>query len=411
MPSESFQCPNCGAPLDLHIVDKPTIRCPYCSTAVIVPEELREKPEVQPQVSQTVYMMRTTLDAGSEQTSPTRNYAWISWLVFGIVLVLIAGILIPILASATAIAGISQALPFTTGITPTPSATPTRTSTPTITPSSTPTPAYRIPDLSFGSEGIGPGLLNDARYIDLDQQGTIYVADYQGGRVQAFDTNGKYLRQWRLGGERTVFAGLAAGRQGRVFVSVGNGIAGVDGQTGEIVQEIVNPAGGTYGDLLVDAQGRLVATWYEGRWGMITSLEGHREGLIFYDDSGHILLDLPSFISTQTGSLALDNDIAVDGQGRIYALSDGAIFKFGQDGKYVDRWDIRADAGGGSSLVVDGQGRVYVAGSQAVFVYSPEGRLEKQFPVDWVWDMAVDDQGALWVLGQEKVTRFVLSGW
>ncbi len=411
MTATSFHCPKCGAPLDAHSVETPTIRCPFCGTSVIVPDELRAKPEAGPVVNLAFTVAQPAPDARPARPLSKRDTIWISWLVFGIALIVLASFLVPIIFSASAIAVVSQALPLAERATPTPSATPTLTATPTITPTPSPTPAYMVPEISFGGEGIGPGLLSDARYIDLDLQGTVYVADYQGGRVQAFDETGKYLRQWRLGDQNTIFAGLAADRQGRVFVAVGNGIAGVDWQTGEIVLEIVNPAGGTYGDLQVDAQGRLAAAWYEGRWGMITSLEGHREGLILYDPGGRPLLEMPSFISDQTGSLALDNSIAVDGQGTIYALSDGVIYKFAPDGKYLDRWDVAAETGGGNAMTVDGQGRVFVAGSRAVFVYSADGRLETQFPVDLAWDIAIDDEGSLWTVGRNKVTRYILSGW
>ena len=41
--AEDFRCPNCGAPLAIES-DRPTIRCPFCSTQVIVPPELRPRP-------------------------------------------------------------------------------------------------------------------------------------------------------------------------------------------------------------------------------------------------------------------------------------------------------------------------------------------------------------------------------
>jgi ribosomal protein L7/L12/sugar lactone lactonase YvrE len=41
--SQSFNCPNCSAPLDVDSNDITTIRCPYCNTSVIVPEEIRGK--------------------------------------------------------------------------------------------------------------------------------------------------------------------------------------------------------------------------------------------------------------------------------------------------------------------------------------------------------------------------------
>ncbi|MFZ2096485.1 MAG: ribosomal protein L7/L12 [Anaerolineales bacterium] len=42
--SQSLNCPNCSAPLDLVDNSLTTIRCPYCHTSVIVPEELHHKP-------------------------------------------------------------------------------------------------------------------------------------------------------------------------------------------------------------------------------------------------------------------------------------------------------------------------------------------------------------------------------
>ena len=38
--AQSFNCPNCGAPLDYDGTDL-TVRCPFCSSSVIVPETLR----------------------------------------------------------------------------------------------------------------------------------------------------------------------------------------------------------------------------------------------------------------------------------------------------------------------------------------------------------------------------------
>jgi len=40
---DTLNCPNCGAPLDYKGND-PIIRCPYCSTSVVVPDNLRAKP-------------------------------------------------------------------------------------------------------------------------------------------------------------------------------------------------------------------------------------------------------------------------------------------------------------------------------------------------------------------------------
>ncbi len=47
---DTFNCPNCGAPLDYQGSD-PMIRCPYCNTSVVVPDNLRAKPSFSSQPS------------------------------------------------------------------------------------------------------------------------------------------------------------------------------------------------------------------------------------------------------------------------------------------------------------------------------------------------------------------------
>ena len=39
--AKTFNCPNCGAPLDYKETGELTLRCPFCNNSVIVPEELR----------------------------------------------------------------------------------------------------------------------------------------------------------------------------------------------------------------------------------------------------------------------------------------------------------------------------------------------------------------------------------
>lgn len=40
--TKSFKCPSCGAPLEYEDLGAPTVRCPFCSNSVMVPEELRQ---------------------------------------------------------------------------------------------------------------------------------------------------------------------------------------------------------------------------------------------------------------------------------------------------------------------------------------------------------------------------------
>lgn len=49
---------------------------------------------------------------------------------------------------------------------------------------------------SWGSMGNKPGEFNLPHAIDLDAEGNVYVADRENSRIQEFDKNGKFIRQW-----------------------------------------------------------------------------------------------------------------------------------------------------------------------------------------------------------------------
>lgn len=53
----------------------------------------------------------------------------------------------------------------------------------------------------WGSKGSGPGEFNLVHDISAADNGTIYVADRENGRVQWFDPDGKYLGEKHFGGQ------------------------------------------------------------------------------------------------------------------------------------------------------------------------------------------------------------------
>ncbi len=59
---------------------------------------------------------------------------------------------------------------------------------------------------TWGTYGSGPGQFNTVHSIGVDSQGTVYVADRENNRIQIFDPNGKYLREWNhLGATQNLF--------------------------------------------------------------------------------------------------------------------------------------------------------------------------------------------------------------
>ncbi len=414
MGAKSFDCPNCGAPIDYDGSGTPTIRCPYCNTSVIVPEELRpHKPHSTTTVP--VKPVVTVSFESREKPKPAHagSYGWLLVIVVVVVALLIIGVsVLPGMIANQAISeGVSQVQKVaSSGSTNKPEPTAT------TLPSPTPTPAAGMAVLTIGSKGIGPGLLNDARYIAVDGSGIVYVADYDGGRVQAFDSTGKYQRQWNIGGSNTIIYGMAANHAGQVFIALENGIARYEGATGSLLDTLASPNGGEFGDLSATVDGGLAGVWYESRWGIITSLEGHRDDLVMFNAKGKITKTIPSLISGQTENLALDTLIAVDGTGNIYALSEesAAVFKFSPDGKFINRFGSEGEQpdqfNSPRAVAVDGQGRVFVGGSRKVWIFSPDGRFIDSFPTAIFIDgMAFDEQGGLWTVSRDQVNKFQIK--
>ena len=52
--------------------------------------------------------------------------------------------------------------------------------------------------MSWGEPGTGPGQFRLPHAIAIDRNDNVYVGDRTNRRVQVFDTNGKYLREWKI---------------------------------------------------------------------------------------------------------------------------------------------------------------------------------------------------------------------
>jgi DNA-binding beta-propeller fold protein YncE len=71
---------------------------------------------------------------------------------------------------------------------------------------------------SWGGLGTGPGQFDQSHSVVVDRDGLVYIADRQNHRVQVFDLNGKYLKEWKFAG---LPCGLYLGRDGRMFLASG----------------------------------------------------------------------------------------------------------------------------------------------------------------------------------------------
>lgn len=460
--AQNFNCPNCGAPLDYSGGSAPTIRCPFCNNSVIVPEELRDHSAgtdgsamLQPgklrdiaelvragNKIEAIKLYRATFNVGLKDakdavealaagkpvqissatiaTTPVAvSQSGVN--VGGCVAVAIIGIVIVLVGFAFFLAS----NPFSgDGKNPlaaladrTSTRVPTITPRPTNTPLPTPTPGFASAVMRFGDKGTGAGLFTDARSIALDAAGNIYVGDYTGGRVQVFDSTGKYTTQWKVGNSKSIIRALAADRKGTVYVVADGEIMRVEGATGKALGSLQYPEGNRFDSIALTAEGGLLAMWYEAQFGVITSVQGHRDDLVRFDANGKVTQVIRGIISNQTGDPELETQLAVDGLGTLYALGGSfqhGVFKFTPEGKFVNQFGSAGNEPGQFSfpqaIAVDNQSRIFVSDSPGIEVFDSNGRYLNTFKPDASPSaMVFNDKNELFGVARTQVVKFVLN--
>jgi ribosomal protein L7/L12/sugar lactone lactonase YvrE len=228
-------------------------------------------------------------------------------------------------------------------------------------------PTFATEVASFGEEGIGAGQFKDARSIAADKDGRIYVAEYQGGRIQVFDRDGNFLRQWSAD-PKAVLLSLAVGRDGTVYVTHPSRIVKYDSE-GEERGEVPNLNGNTkeyYSAAAVGLDNTIYAV-------------GSNSNIIKITPSGRVSTVVNTY--QQAGEDTDLKQIAVDGAGNVYGLDsrENTVLKFGPSGRFVTRFGGNGagedQLSNPTALAVDGKGRVFVADlGRGIQVFDANGK-------------------------------------
>src|SRR5215204_5570693 len=250
--------------------------------------------------------------------------------------------------------------------------------------------------LKFGTEGIGPGMFTDARSIAIDGQENIYVGEYSGGRIQVFDSSGKFITQWTAN-PKMPLRGLAADRKGSVYVVQTGKIAKFEGVTGKSLGEIEVGDGGGIDDISAAADGGFVCAWSRAS-----------DDLVRLDANGNVVKTISKAISSVTDRSELNMRVAIDGNGNIYALGtfNDAVFKFSPDGKYLNKFGGEGEKPGqlraAQAVAVDGHGKVYVSDMKGVQVFDSDGRYLQVFKPDGgiAFGMIFNDRNELFIVAR-----------
>ena len=383
---QTFDCPKCGAPVSYepNAFRAGHVKCVYCQSQLAVPYH-----------GQPAHVI--DINISPQVTAGAKKAAWVMVLIPLLIVVLVVGGVL-----AGVFGALAPLLKTTNPSTSAPVAAP-RTG-PVGSKAADPANAFAREVLKFGSEGIGPGMMTDARCIGVDGSGNIYVAEYIGGRVQVFDANGTFVTQW-MADRKMPLRGMAVDRKGNVYIAQRGTITRYEGQTGSSLGVVQGENSG-FDDLGTTPDGGLIAASYRSGNDNITR----------FDSRGNLTLTIPKAISTVADRSELDTSVAVDGLGNIYALGSftSAVFKFSPEGKFLNRFGGSGDQSGQfrapHAIAVDGKGRVFVSDTKGVQVFDADGRYLTVFKVDGpAFGMVFNDKNELVIAARNKVIKLALN--
>lgn len=383
---QTFDCPKCGAPVSYepNVFRSTGVKCIYCQSQLAAPHQ-----------GQPAHIIsQIDVNVSPHVVAGAKKAVWVMVLIpILIVVMIVGGVLI----------GVMSAFKSTT-----------RSLAPGVGGSSgDPSGSRRGGDsanafarevLKFGSEGIGPGMMTDARSIGVDGAGNIYVGEYLGGRVQVFDATGNFKTQWMVD-RKMPLRGMAVDRKGTVYIAQRGTISRYEGQTGNPLGDIPLDNAG-FDDVKATPDGGLIAASYRGG----------ADNIVRFDTNGNVTLTIPKAVSTVADRAELETNVAVDGLNNIYALGTFAngVFKFSPEGKFINRFGGAGDQPGqlraAQAIAVDGKGRAFVSDIKGIQVFDSDGRYLNIFKVDGpAFGMIFNDKNELIVAARNKVIKYALN--
>lgn len=446
--SQSFRCQSCAAPLEFAGGSTPFQRCEFCGNQIIVPEEARQAfasrfdfggdlinqarrlKEIKNLIERgnkinAIKVYRETFGVGLKEAKDaveaierggSVNFSAVqhrpqnlqgedvarvaktaSYLIMGVTVVVFLFILGTF---AVVFLTVFSSVPNRPPVQPAAPKTIEQTQT---TKDTIGKPQFAQEVLKFGGEGIGAGQFEDNRSIGVDAEGRVYVANYQGGRIQVFDNEGKFLTQW-IADQQKPLRVMTVDRKGTVYIIYASDVFRYDGMSGKALGKF--PLQGVQ-DIAPALDGSVWAIDWQKDFVQISS-EGKETKRIKNP-------------AQSSGSTNLFIQLAVDGANNFYAVESTSNFvvKFSPEGKYLARFGGTSKPGKDTApgqfdstphdIAVDNKGRVYLSETNHVDVFDADGRFIDQFKTTQSFGMAFTDKNELWIASRPFVTKYQIT--
>lgn len=356
-----FHCPTCGA--SLPVPETASVRCDYCGSNVLVPPEYRSQKASQSSAIPAQVSVHIgspdSIRPGAKSSSAAITRILMLMIVITVVCLAVGGAL-----SAAGV--ITTSALFGSVVmneqAEKPLQMPTASSLPpTEAPTPTPPPPVSV-ELLFGGEGSGPGQFDDPRYVAVDPDGNIFVGNYQDGRIQKFDPDGKFNLLIQVEPDRngyTLVRGMAADYRGRLIVARGGDLLIYQTSDGSLIGTLPGQFPGLIHDQVAADPANFLYAVNTG---------GGSQGLVKYDPEGSLLWEKANLLEgiVPKNKPNRVDQIAVDGLGNIFVLNSigHEIIRFNAQGVFQDRFGSEGSEpqqfDNPGPFVVDGKSRLFV---------------------------------------------------
>jgi sugar lactone lactonase YvrE len=289
------------------------------------------------------------------------------------------------------------------------------------------TPTYSA---SFGSSGTGNGQFSRPGSMAIDAQGSLWVVDSNGNRVEKFNEKGEYLSQFGT-------KGSANGQLSRptAIAIAANGNLWVTDSGNRRVEEFT-PAGayvakfgsaGTGQGQFAGSGPEAIAIDYHGNiW--VTDTYGGR--LEKFNENGAFVRSVATK-GSGPGQLGQPDGIAIGPGGNVFASDweDDKVAEYGEGGAFIRQFGSQGSEPGQlqdpTGIAIDGRGDIWVPdekngrveefnqGGEYLGRFGAKGTGAGQFELSYPTGIATDAKGDIWVTdaGDNRVEKWVSAGY
>lgn len=242
----------------------------------------------------------------------------------------------------------------------------------------------------FGGEGTGAGKFKDNRSIAVDGEGRVYSGNYEGGKIQVFDSNGKFLNSFQIE-KNSVLKDLIADRRGNLYVVNTNGIFVYEGTSGKLQKQLkINRVEG-------------LALSFDGK--IFVTIE---KKIAVFDNNLKVIKEIKDAAEQSDSANGFDQ-IAVDGNGLIYAVDsrNGDICKFSPEGKFLDRF--ANDLNSPNNIAISNKGQIFLSDTSKIHVFNETGKEINSFETTQTFGMAFNDADELFVASRPFIVKYKIN--